>query len=352
MRNEVYDVCYTLERNQAVYQYKNSDGSYRNYPLDTPQISCSLDNKYLIHCNTSPGMTIVVFDVPEDIEVSFNLKILEHSLALTFFLTGDIVFVHNPDTEMERSTSYSSENQLHIVKSAKGEARAFKRAGSPFRMICIKFSITMLKMFLSESSLSVKSEYKNMLDNEYEDEISIMTPFPLKCLPLLEQIINNQFKTPLDKISLTAKTNELFSATMSDFILEKRCSKKCSMCKKDLDHLIKARNILLDKLNNPPQLKKLAKLVGTNEVKLKIGFKEIFGTTVYGFVMKERMNWAKMLLESGRCNVSEAAWTIGYTNVSHFITCFTKHFAVTPGKFMRDSRQAEIYNISQSSQSN
>ena len=127
MENESWDICYEVEQNQAVYQYKNSDGSFREYSLDTPQINYNLSNKYLRHCCISPGMTIAIFDIPENVEVKFNLQTVEHSLAFSFFLTGNIEFTHELRTEKERTHLYELNNQLYIVKPIEGESKAFKK---------------------------------------------------------------------------------------------------------------------------------------------------------------------------------------------------------------------------------
>ena len=68
-----------------------------------------------------------------------------------------------------------------------------------------------------------------------------------------------------------------------------------------------------------------------NECKLKAGFKACFGTTIHSFVRACRMREARRLIEcEGRC-VKDAAWMVGYTNVSHFIEAFRAQFGETPG---------------------
>lgn len=42
------------------------------------------------------------------------------------------------------------------------------------------------------------------------------------------------------------------------------------------------------------------------------------------------------LLESGRYKAKDVAWMVGYTNVSHFIDAFRKHYGLTPGECLRE----------------
>lgn len=104
--------------------------------------------------------------------------------------------------------------------------------------------------------------------------------------------------------------------------------------KSDAEALTQARDILARTWQEPPGLMQLARMVGLNDFKLKSGFKELFGTTVFGYVRRMRMQEARLLLEKGQANVSEAAYRVGYTNVSHFASQFHKAFGSSPGEFM------------------
>jgi len=67
--------------------------------------------------------------------------------------------------------------------------------------------------------------------------------------------------------------------------------------------------------------------------------KEMFGYTVHAYVIEQRMQRAKQLLEQGSMTVSEAAYRVGYGNVSHFSAAFRKKFGVRPGEYLISGRQ-------------
>jgi len=94
-----------------------------------------------------------------------------------------------------------------------------------------------------------------------------------------------------------------------------------------------AKEHLLRDVFNPPTLKELSKQHGLNEYQLKVGFKEIYGSTVYGYVMDAKLQKSRLLLDSGRYSVNEVAFQIGYQNPSHFIAAFKKKFGTTPKKY-------------------
>ncbi len=96
----------------------------------------------------------------------------------------------------------------------------------------------------------------------------------------------------------------------------------------------KAKEIILANLAEPPGLQELADQIGLNLKKLKMGFKQIYGDTVYGFLFDYKMDYARRLLDSGSYNVNEVGLKIGYSTGSHFIAAFKKKFGTTPKKYI------------------
>jgi AraC-like DNA-binding protein len=96
----------------------------------------------------------------------------------------------------------------------------------------------------------------------------------------------------------------------------------------------KAKEIIILNMSEPPGLEALAEQVGLSLKKLKMGFKQIYGDTVYGFLFEYKMDYARQLLDSGSYNVNEVGLKIGYSTGSHFIAAFKKKFGTTPKKYL------------------
>ena len=96
----------------------------------------------------------------------------------------------------------------------------------------------------------------------------------------------------------------------------------------------KAKEIIITNMAEPPGLQELADEIGLNLKKLKMGFKQIYGDTVYGFLLDYKLNYARKLLDSGSYNVNEVGLKIGYSTGSHFIAAFKKKFGTTPKKYL------------------
>lgn len=95
-----------------------------------------------------------------------------------------------------------------------------------------------------------------------------------------------------------------------------------------------AKEYLLKHMDHPPTLKELSKAAGLNDYQLKVGFKEIYGNTVFGYLLNHRLDHARVLLDSAQYQVNEVAYQIGYSNPSHFIAAFRKKFGITPKKYL------------------
>ena len=102
----------------------------------------------------------------------------------------------------------------------------------------------------------------------------------------------------------------------------------------------KAKAIIIANMAEPPGLQELADTIGLNLKKLKMGFKQIYGDTVYGFLFDYKMDCARQLLDSGSYNVNEVGLKIGYSTGSHFIAAFKKRFGTTPKKYLMSIQSA------------
>ena len=103
----------------------------------------------------------------------------------------------------------------------------------------------------------------------------------------------------------------------------------------DLDRIHYAREIVHKRLTNPPSLLELSRLVGLNDYKLKLGFKQVFGTTVFGDLKRYRLEQARRLLEERQISVKAAAAAVGYVNKGHFAAAFRKQFGIYPHEVNR-----------------
>ena len=95
-----------------------------------------------------------------------------------------------------------------------------------------------------------------------------------------------------------------------------------------------AKDILISRMKDPPVTSKLATEVGLNEHRLKEGFKSLYGSTLFQYLLDYKMNQGKSMLDTGNFKIKEVAYELGYTNPSHFISAFKSKFDITPKKYI------------------
>ena len=87
-------------------------------------------------------------------------------------------------------------------------------------------------------------------------------------------------------------------------------------------------------MTDPPTLESLSAEIGLNIKKLKEGFKQLYGDTVYAYLLDHKMEEARRMLEERQYNVNEVGLKLGYSTASHFIAAFKKQFGTTPKKYL------------------
>ncbi len=96
----------------------------------------------------------------------------------------------------------------------------------------------------------------------------------------------------------------------------------------------KAKEIIISRMAEPPTLHELADEINLPINKLKEGFKQIYGDSVFSFLFDYKMEVARQLLATGAHNVNEVGLKVGYSTASHFISSFKKKFGTTPKKYL------------------
>ncbi|MBD2091394.1 helix-turn-helix transcriptional regulator [Microcoleus sp. FACHB-1515] len=149
----------------------------------------------------------------------------------------------------------------------------------------------------------------------------------------IQQILQCPYQSVTKRIYLESKVWELL-ALLIEQTAEPEKSIDFALKPDDIDRIHHASEILLKQLNNPPSLLELARQVGLNDCTLKRGFRQVFGTTAFGFLHDRRLEQARQLLAERRLNVSEVARQVGFANRSYFATAFKKKFGMNPKEYL------------------
>ncbi|HEY9258591.1 AraC family transcriptional regulator [Chitinophaga sp.] len=167
-----------------------------------------------------------------------------------------------------------------------------------------------------------------------DETINAPSPaFTAQMMPAMQSIINDMRQSPynghLKAMYLEAKAIELFLMQVKQ-LDEQHLPKKTKLPAKDVESLHDIKQYIAQHYEQPLSITTLARKAGINQMKLKNGFKELFNTTVFGYLSDIRMQEAKRLLQDEKMYVGEVADRMGYKHPHHFTAAFRKKFGVMP----------------------
>lgn len=108
---------------------------------------------------------------------------------------------------------------------------------------------------------------------------------------------------------------------------------------KDIVMIYKADSLIAANLQKHYTIDELARMSETNKLKLKIGFKKVYGMGVFKRLVFRRMEHAKLLLESTDKSISEIASLAGYDTVAGFIHAFRREFGIAPREWRKQEQK-------------
>ncbi|MEM9142624.1 MAG: AraC family transcriptional regulator [Bacteroidota bacterium] len=152
-----------------------------------------------------------------------------------------------------------------------------------------------------------------------------------KIKEVVKQIITCDSSGMVKRLYLESRILYLLSLQIEQFLSASFSRNSYEISQEIVEKIYNAR-IFLEKnlFAKHITLPLLAREVGTNEYTLKKGFKEVYGTSVFGFWKTLKMTSAKEHLQNSNEPIADIAEKLGYKNQRHFSTAFKKIYGVTP----------------------
>jgi AraC-like DNA-binding protein len=104
---------------------------------------------------------------------------------------------------------------------------------------------------------------------------------------------------------------------------------------RDALRIYEVRDYLARHYRKPPNIPQLARMIGLNQTKLKEGFRDTVGFTIYEFILQQRMDRAAQMLIGGGGSVAQIAYAVGYDYPGNFTAAFKRHYGELPRTWKR-----------------
>lgn len=197
-------------------------------------------------------------------------------------------------------------------------------------MVSVLISIKKFHGLFSQEADYISFLNEDNKDKKYYKDGNITPSMAI----VLNQLINYNLNQSIKDLYFKGKAYELLSLYFNRS--EDANIEQCPFLVDETNviKIRKAKDIIIARMAEPPSLQELADEIGLNLKKLKEGFKQIYGDSVFSFLFDYKMEVARKLLESGENNVNEVGLKVGYSTASHFIAAFKKKYGTTPKKYL------------------
>jgi AraC family transcriptional regulator, transcriptional activator of the genes for pyochelin and ferripyochelin receptors len=278
-----------------------------------------------------PGVDLDIWDDSYHDAVNVRIKHKEFSpLVAKFYISGNhgVICPGIPGV-LENYTEKGGQNYLFYLPDIEEIEQCY--AGDRVYLIRICLDLDFVRNFCTGLD-NLPKQLRNLLENHQPSRFHLpvgeITP-PMQTA--LWQLINSPYQGIAQKMYLESKTLELLALQFTQLLaIETNAKKIINLKDQDIKSIYQAKEILTLNQANPPTLLDLAKQVGIHHMKLKQGFRQIFGTTPFAYLHEYRMEEARQLLQAGNMNVTTVANTVGYEHLGHFSQAFKRRFGINP----------------------
>jgi len=149
---------------------------------------------------------------------------------------------------------------------------------------------------------------------------------------ILQHIIDCKHEGKAKHLFLEARILDLIIM----YLNQNQVQQSITFKQEDINKIMLAKQLVEHDLQRPSSLIELSRKAGINDYKLKKGFKELTGHTVFGYLYKIRMEKAHYFLSKEKKSVNEVAFLVGYKNAQHFIAAFKKKYHILPGSLNKN----------------
>jgi len=273
------------------------------------------------------GLEVIVSDYSFHQEHQMNISTVEPMVEIGFCLEGTReVHIANRQYEVKAGTC-----TLQLIEQV--EASFLFKKEESYHMVSIGIPVSTFNHYMEKingnngASINFSTVLQGSCYRLFQEEINPLDTGMVK--QLLKAIATNR----MTNLELESMTLQLLTRTFQTFF--PLPTNPMEYSHGDRAKLVQAQAIMVENMMNPPSLMELSRLVGLNDFKLKKGFKEMYGTTVFGYLREKRLEKAFYLLQNGTMNVMEVANAVGYSNPSHFAEVFKAKYGLTPRDFIR-----------------
>lgn len=277
--------------------------------------------------NIEEGFQLILISHDKDQAVHWQKQVLPECIQFHFCMTGNAKFTFNA---RGYNMALGAEKALLLYNPDK-ELPIDLLIEPKTKILTLLISIEKFHALFTNEAHYIPFLSPENLNKKYYSEHPIA--------PALYIIINQIFKldpnNTAQNLFYKAKAYELLSLYFSK--TEETDTQRCPFLvdEDNVQKIRKAKDLVISNMTDPPGLEELADAVGLSLKKLKTGFKQVYGDSVFNFLLDYKLQYARKLLDTQDFMIHEVGQQVGYSSPSHFIEAFRKKFGITPKKYVQ-----------------
>ncbi|AFZ42413.1 transcriptional regulator, AraC family [Halothece sp. PCC 7418] len=327
----VDEIFQELNQSPDAISVNGQDSQY-----DSSNISSPVCNGWVQRWSLRSGLSLMIRDLEFVESVTLEREHSSHpaTLGLSFCVAGQVKsFFTNPNQAIQLQAGQASLGSS--MKPRQVEYMAQQRV----RLAHIHIHPTAINLLSDEMIEQIPSHLQDWFSG-------ISTPsyfHSCAMTPVMKttvwQLLNCPYQGLAKRFYLEGKTFELIGLYLDQILNDHGLRQNVDNLPSDhVERIFQARDLLVNRIANPPRLIELAHQVGLNDRKLKEGFRSVFGTTVFNYLRNYQMEQSKQLLLTPGTTIASVAQAVGYRSPEAFSVAFRRTFNLTPKTYQMQHR--------------
>jgi AraC family transcriptional regulator, transcriptional activator of the genes for pyochelin and ferripyochelin receptors len=294
-------------------------------------------NGFMKTIYVKPGMDVHIADFRSPMAIEKRFESTNQSLRFYFYLSGCGYWeLSSPYGNFARKKIRLADRCSTILYYAELEGKKYWQARHRQFHLCIHLAPSLLSKYLSGSIDGFPADLRAISEGCAQRGFSHEGPLSCMMNTAIQHLLDCPYSGPMKALYIESRAMELIVHKLAQIISPGDMG--LASFKFDSHEIAQvqiAREILCRDLERPPTLIDLVRAAGMNHCRLNQGFRQIYGTTVFGYLKQRRLIEAKRLIENESRNVTEAALSVGYSSISSFSNAFYKYFGVRPAACLK-----------------
>nr|WKN36400.1 AraC family transcriptional regulator [Tunicatimonas sp. TK19036] len=290
---------------------------------------------YIKGINFMNGVGLLIFNCTFNEELTLQYSLEEsHPLRLKFCQQGHFIYCFRPDNQTFKipalhtafCTSTETYDQVYTFP-----------ANTQVQYTSLEINRREYIKKIECDLETLPNDLANLLrDIDAIDPFAYESAYSIVLADVVNDIHNNDLKGLARKTFLEARSLDLFAHIVTQYIDDLNPKNKRVLLRKtDVSLILKAKDVLIENIQENITIPELSRKVGVNTTKLKQGFKKLYGCTINEFVRYRKLSLAKELILEGTLSVKQIAEKVGYRNYAYFASRFKERYGALPSEYMK-----------------